>query len=353
MIAVLSIILLVYLFQVHSFSKGWSKLPSFSPTQDIELTVLIAFRNEAQHLPLLLSDLENQKFPLNKVQFIFVDDSSEDNSFEIVTSSPLQIELLRSQGAGKKQAIECGVSNAKHDIILTSDADCRLPEDWISTMVAPFTEGDIQLVSGPVAYHQLNSTFKEIQALEFMSLIGSGAGAIGNKKSFMCNGANMAFRKSMFSNTEKKIASGDDVFLLHHIKKNNGKIAFVKEQNAIVSTAPKDSLTEFINQRRRWASKTSAYKDSSAQLISLLVFATNLSFLVLVAKGHFFGLAVFYVLKSTVDFLFLRKLCRFFKYDISFYVFFILQLIYPFYIVWVGITSQIGHYNWKGRTYKK
>lgn len=353
MIVLLSIILLFYLIKINSFSKGWSILPSFSSTNEIDVSVLIAFRNEAKHLPLLLSDLENQNYPLNKVQFIFVDDFSEDNSLEIINSSSLKIDVLTSKGTGKKSAIELGVSNATNHIILTTDADCRLTTDWISLMVSPFKNEEVQLVSGPVAYHKLDNFFKKSQALEFMSLIGSGAGAIANKKSFMCNGANMAFRSSMFSNTEKEIASGDDVFLLHHVKNNNGKIVFIKDPKAIVSTEPKDTLSEFLNQRKRWASKTSAYKDSSAQWISLLVFLTNLSFLILLINGDFLGLSAFYFLKSIVEFMFLKKLCRFFEYDIPFYIFFVLQLIHPFYIVWVAFSSQIGHYNWKGRTYKK
>ena len=113
------------------------------------------------------------------MQFIFIDDSSEDKSFQIVKASSLNIDLLSSQGSGKKAAIECGVAKAKYDIILTTDADCRLSEDWISSMVSPFVEKEIKLVSGPVAYHGFDNDFKKIQALEFMSLIGSGAGAIG------------------------------------------------------------------------------------------------------------------------------------------------------------------------------
>lgn len=353
MIVLYIILLLLYLLQIKSYSKGWSSLPSVAPTKDIELSVLVAFRNEEKHLPLLLSDLENQNYPLSKVQFIFIDDSSEDKSFQIVKASSLNIDLLSSQGSGKKAAIECGVAKAKYDIILTTDADCRLSEDWISSMVSPFAEKEIQLVSGPVAYHSLDNDFKKIQALEFMSLIGSGAGAIGIQKAFMCNGANMAFRTSIFSNTENEIASGDDVFLLHHVKENKGKISFVKNQKAIVSTEPKSTPSEFLNQRKRWASKTSAYKDASAQWVSLLIFLVSLSFIALYIREQLFALIVFYLVKSVVDFMFLRKLCRFFEYDIPFYVFCILEIIYPFYIVWVAISSQIGHYNWKGRRYKK
>ena len=120
-----------------------------------------------------------------------------------------------------------------------------------------------------------------------------------------------------------------------------------------MSTEPKPTLSGFLNQRKRWASKTSAYKDASAQWVSLLIFLVNLSFIALFINEQLFVLTVFYLIKSIVDFIFLRKLCRFFEYDVPFYVFCILEIIYPFYIVWVAISSQIGHYSWKGRRYKK
>ena len=53
------------------------------------------------------------------------------------------------------------------------------------------------------------------------------------------------------------------------------KIAFVKEQSAIVFTSPKESVAEFINQRKRWAAKSSSYTDATAQWISIVVFSDS------------------------------------------------------------------------------
>ena len=72
---------------------------------------------------------------------------------------------------------------AQYDIILTTDADCRLSSNWVNKLMAPFSDDSIHLVSGPVSYTNLNTVFDKFQAIEFMSLIGSGAGAIGAKQS--------------------------------------------------------------------------------------------------------------------------------------------------------------------------
>ena len=104
--------------------------------------------------------------------------------------------------------------------------------------------------------------------MEFASLIGSGAGAIGSGNAIFCNGANMAYKKEVFLevNTYKNdnAASGDDVFLLHSIKQRYPDgIVFAKDKNAIVNTNALDTLSTFINQRKRWTAKSSSYTDNS------------------------------------------------------------------------------------------
>jgi len=297
--------------------------------------------------------LAKQDYPLAFIEFILVDDFSEDRTFQLLKNSTIDVRVLRSDKEGKKFAIKKGVLHAKHDFILTTDADCRFSSDWINSMISPFLQNDIYLVSGPVAYANLQNTFDKLQALEFMSLIGSGAGAIGVEKAFMCNGANMAFRKSIFSSVNEYIASGDDVFLLHHVKSNGGKIAFVKERAAIVFTNAKPSIKTFINQRNRWAAKSSSYTDKTAQWIAIVVFLTNFIPLILLFFSEYHQLALFFTIKVIIDYCFISSLSRFFFYQKYLPYFWLMILFYPFYIVWVALISQLSVFEWKGRKYQK
>jgi hypothetical protein len=56
------------------------------------------------------------------------------------------------------------------------------------------------------------------QQLDLVSLQGATIGSFGIGKGFMCNGANLAYKKSLFQELNgfrnDTIASGDDVFLL-------------------------------------------------------------------------------------------------------------------------------------------
>jgi cellulose synthase/poly-beta-1,6-N-acetylglucosamine synthase-like glycosyltransferase len=353
MISLVVVIALIYLRQVYLFYKGWHNLKVYGTDFSPKVSVVIALRNEEVNIPYLLEDLFKQDYPQEDIEFILVDDFSTDASYDLLQQSNFPIKVIRSSKEGKKAAISRGVSSAQYDFILTTDADCRLSSDWVKQMLSPFADDNVHLVSGPVSYTNLNTVFDKFQAIEFMSLIGSGAGAIGADTAFMCNGANMAFRKSIFSSTNEHIASGDDVFLLHHVKKSNAKIAFVKEQSAIVFTSPKKSVTAFINQRKRWASKSSSYTDIAAQWVSVVVFLTNLLILLLLFIGKFKLLLILFLVKVLIDYRFVKSLSRFFFYEKYLSYYWLMSILYPFYIVWVALSSQLSSYEWKERKHQR
>lgn len=83
---------------------------------------------------------------------------------------------------------------AHGEIILTTDADCTLPVDWISGMRKAFIQ-ETQMVIGAVKISTDKTFFSKIQALEFSSVIGSGIALLGWNKPIMCNGATWRFEK--------------------------------------------------------------------------------------------------------------------------------------------------------------
>ena len=344
------LLLILYAFQIRKFEKGWDMLPRFTAQHKAGVSVVVAARNEAENIEELLKDLSQQTH--DNLEVIVVDDHSADDTAKIVASFPNVI-LLNASQEGKKAAIAEAVEAAKHSIILTTDADCRLSTAWVEKMIAPFINEHVSLVVGPVAFHEEVSDFEKAQSLEFMSLITSGAGAIGAQQAFMCNGANLAFRKANYAAVNTDKASGDDVFLLHHAKKNGSEIVFVKEYEAIVTTAPKPDFNSLLQQRKRWAAKSSDYHDKDAKRISWLVFLSNLCLLLLIFSGTWREVLIAFVLKAIIDYSLLKKAVAFFQKEDIFRYFYPLQILYPFYIVYVAVASQMGGFEWKGRKHKK
>ncbi|MAW31410.1 MAG: hypothetical protein CMD15_05955 [Flavobacteriales bacterium] len=363
---IIYIILLAYSLLIIRYKIGWNLINSFKKiTFTPSVSVVIALRNEEKNVNNLLKFLQAQNYCNNSIEFILVNDHSTDSTLSLLNNSKLnnlRVIDLNDNEHGKKTAIIKAVKLAKGEIILATDADCRFDMNWISSMVAYFENTEVHLVSGPVVYKKQTGIFHKLQSLEFISLVISGAGSIGINNAIFCNGANMAYRKKSFIDfndfNESLSPSGDDVFLLHSIKsRNNKSIVFAKDNNAIVTTDGQPTLNSFVNQRKRWASKSTLYKDFATNYVSYLIFLTNLTFVFLSILSFFSWLffmnfLLFFGIKFIVDFLLIFPALKFFKrIDLAKFIL-PFELLYSYYIVIIVCLSFYNPFEWKGRVYR-
>ncbi|MCD4834957.1 MAG: glycosyltransferase [Bacteroidales bacterium] len=360
----------IYSLTILVFSIGWIKLRTFvssSISDTIPISIVIACRNEEDNISFLLKSLINQTYLNENTEIIIIDDHSEDNTRKIIAEYIKKnkfIKLLELPGnkTGKKEALAYGIKNSNSDVIITTDADCTTNKNWLNTLVSYYIQFKPKLLVGPVAFnYRNNNIFQKLQAFEFLSLIGSGAGAIGINKPIMCNGANLLFEKSLYENSNIKnhIASGDDIFLMLYAKRINKKsIHFIRSKEAIVYTKPVKSVKEFLNQRIRWTSKSKTYRDFDIIFTALIVTFTNL----ILALGFVYTIWDFsflntfillFIIKSIFDLLILIPVTKFFYPLKLLWLFFPLQIIYPFYIVFTVIFGLIGNFNWKDRYFQE
>jgi len=350
---------------------GWAALPFFSRkgTPKTKVSVLIAARNEAANIGRTLSDILAQDFPKELLEIIVVDDHSTDDTAAVVRSFAEQgVRLLKLNeseplNSYKKKAISLAIEMATGDLIVTTDADCRMERDWLATVVTFAEENEHVLISSPVVYSHQKGFFEELQTLEFLYLIGLGAAGIGKKHASTCNGANLAYRRDVFYelggfNGIDHLASGDDELFLHKVaEKYPNRIGFCKSRNAIVYTDAKRTLRGFINQRRRWASKSTHYKNKGIVALGIAIWMFNLLLLLTGLASLFFevssylvgGLLVAVILKLAVEAFFLYPLCRFAnRMDLLAYLP-ILTVLHIVYMVYIGVAGNLGKYQWKGR----
>ncbi len=117
-----------------------------------------------------------------------------------------------------------------------------------------------------------------------MSLQGITAASVNKGFHSMCNGANLAYKKSMFQQVKgfagiDNIASGDDMLLMHKIYKQDAAgVKFLLSQQVIVQTEAMKDWKSFFNQRIRWASKADSYQDKRIFWVLALVYCLNLLF---------------------------------------------------------------------------
>ena len=368
---------IIYLLLIASFAFGFDKVSTFKLSDNAAKTtfsIIIPFRNEATHLPDLLKTIETLNYPKHLFEIIFIDDNSEDDSAEIIrkaiNSNPFIktairiIQNERTTNSPKKDAITLAIRNAKHDWIITTDADCQLPKFWLDSFDEYIQKNDTICVAAPVTYNGNTSLLSRFQTLDILSLQGATIGGFGIQKPFMCNGANLAYTKAIFNQVHgfegnTNIASGDDIFLLEKIIQTHpNQLHYLKCEHAIVSTKPQPNWSELIAQRIRWASKTSAYNSRFGKLTGLIVLLMNLYIIIgitLSITGVLNLKTVFYILviKFSIDFFLIYKSASFFnqKDILKSYIFGF--LVYPFFSVYVAFISFFSSYTWKGRTFKK
>ncbi len=373
MIALLSILSLLltglFLSVLIFVIVGWRKIKTPVVKQigfNTRVTVLIAARNEEEKIHLTIEDILAQDYPKHLTEIIIVDDHSTDNTSRIIASYAdrgvklLQMNEDQPLNSYKKKAIARAIDLSTGDLMVATDADCRMAGKWLSSVVGYFEMYNPVMISSPVSYFEEKSLFERIQSLEFYSLIATGAAFIGNGHASTCNGANLAYRKDIFYEVGgfkgiDDLASGDDELLLQKVaERHPGKIGFLKLYEAVVFTHAKPNLKEFLQQRRRWASKSVKYKDKKvvAVVVGLWLFNVSvvLNFLAGFFNPLFFGVCFAQIiLVMLIGLIMYTPVTTFFKRKELMPLLFILVPLHIVYFVYIGMIGNKGKYNWKGR----
>lgn len=366
MLFVFITVLLCYTIMMILFIIGWNKLTTKysienDPNPGELISVLVPARNEATNIHNLLIDLSKQND--SNFEVIVINDHSDDNTNQVVKDiisggfDNLKIVSLVN-GAGKKKALELGVSEANGSIIVTTDADCRVSHRWVSTFRNALADDSVRLAFGGVRIRQIGTLWSSTQAMELASLIGSGASLSFWSKPIMCNGANLAYRKKDFLALNgyvgnHHIASGDDAFLLKKINHQHpGAIRFISDPHNVVETKGV-TLSDFIQQRLRWAGKWKNDTITLSTFLALFIFTFHVTCLAMigwsVAKHNFIFMVVWFAIKIFLEMIFLRKVMEFLRSSWSWRAFSLLTMAYSFYVVFFGIMSNLMSPRWKGR----
>lgn len=257
-------------------------------SNDEFVSVIVPARNEAENIVECLNGLLNQNVPSEHFEVIVVNDRSEDNTRDLVHEMAEKYSNLflvdLQAGSGKKAALTAGIKRSRGKIILTTDADCTHPSQWLSSMRSCFDQRT-GLVSGPVELKAKGKWMGYFQALEFMGLNAVGAASIESGHPNMCNGANLGFRKEAWNevggySTHMDLPSGDDELLMHAIHSTgNWKIRYCFDASAIVRTGAQPDWASFRDQRIRWVSKSRKYDRKSLTLVLALSYFGFLFFL--------------------------------------------------------------------------
>lgn len=330
-------------------------------------SVLIPFRNEEKRLVPLIFSIKNLIEPFDNVEFIFIDDHSDDGSVQLLEKEldefqQVRILKLPMGFSGKKSAISYGISQTSNETIITTDADCELTSEALLSMVDALANNGTQMVCGPVIQYSGDGFGAKLSDLEFLSLIGSGISFWGVGFPLMANGAFLGFKQTAFHSVDgfggnEQFPGGDDVFLLHKIVSFFGSesIHFITAAKDVIYTKGDASWTEFIQRRIRWGAKAKAYRSFSSKMSTMFVLVVNLIYIgallysCVAFEWDLLGMLI--LLKILADLLMLTPiLVNFNKWALIPYIP-TASILHPFYILFAGALALWGKYDWKKRNY--
>jgi len=233
------------------------------------VSVIVPARNEADEIDACLESIQAAEYPADRLEIIVVDDFSTDATAERVRAhqspeaddasgpSVRLVELAdtaSSNGNHKPAAVARGVETATGEVLLTTDADCRAPQQWIKSMVRHCTP-ETPFVAGPVAYDHDDLFLPRLQALELNGLVAYGAGTLNVGLPTFCNSANVAYRRDVTDarETAPDGAARDEMLLQYVAYDTDRGAAFNPDPDAQVRTDPPTTFADYLRQQARWA----------------------------------------------------------------------------------------------------
>ena len=340
---------------------GLNRLKNTRRKSDFSISIVIAARDEENRILPCLQSLEKLNYPADMFEIIFVDDHSSDNTAEVIKSfsikyknwNIIRINEKSAQLRGKKNALQHGISQAKGEIIFTTDADCIVPPNWLKIMSGYFRP-DVSMVLGysPLIYSK-RSFFRLLQFDNLFSAIASAATAkLGYP--FTSVGRNMAYRKDIYDNVGgflslKKFKSGDDIHLTGRFRNNNdGKIDFCADKETFVTTHIPSTDLEVFQQQIRKNSKTFQLSGwSIAVMLTILTYYFCLILLPIIIPSWLIVWIILLTIKFLMEFIPLRNAAKIFNQNNLIPIIPLMQIIYPLYIIIFSIIGTFQFYHWK------
>lgn len=296
---------LVTLIQLSYYWILFKKVAFYKPavkdkSQQHPVSVIVCARDEAANLAKYLPGVLVQTYPSTN-EIIVVNHNSQDETRYLLeelkkTFKGLHIVNLEQEALGipgKKYPLSIGIKEAKHEIILLTDADCvPASEFWLQKMQDAYVDG-VEVVLGYGAYYKYPGFLNKIirfetfhTAMQYLSYALAGM-------PYMGVGRNLSYKKGLFlrnkgfSSINHVLSGDDDLFINQVANKNN--ISVVIDPDAFTLSEPKKTFGDWIRQKNRHFTTSKFYKPNHKFLLGLYSVSHFLFYPLLIVSAIFYS----------------------------------------------------------------
>lgn len=355
--------LLLHLYLYHGLSKSIA-LDNYLSDRLPFVSVIVAGRNEENNIAACIDSLSKINYPKDKLQIMLVNDKSTDNTLNIMqeaTAGMTQFDVMSSRDIihnnlrGKANAIDSAIEICKGEIIMMTDADCKVQPSWVLNTVKYFSE-EVSMVCGFTLINSSNSLFAKLQCLDWIYLLTLASSSCGLDRIMSCIGNNLAFTKKAYDHVGGYKAIGfsvtEDLALMRKINEIKGsRIVYPVRYESLVMTEPCFTIKELSSQKRRWF-RGGTGVNALGYITGFLLYTASL----LLILGYFFiGFKLWIILSSLIllsMILLMSRTALRLKVNRLFSLFPLFAAYFAVYGLLLPISFLFGKkINWKGRQF--
>lgn len=267
------------------------------------ISVVIAVRNESDHIQECIQSLFTQQYP-EPYEVIIIDGMSTDGTYEKLTQlkDKYPFLLLRNEKFNAAAGRNRGIHNSKGDIIAFIDADAIASNDWLLQIKTTFDKTDAVGVGGPDLLPSQSSTTARMIGYTMTSPFARGGRFNPSTQHttleeeryvYHIPTCNLALRREIFDKVglfDENFVKGQDLELNYRIVTTGHKLLYSPKIQ--VTHHRKQYIKDFSKQIYKWAkAKVAIIKKHGMHGISSHVYLWPLY-----AIAGFFLLLLFLVL---------------------------------------------------------